>query len=403
MRKLTVILFLSLVFVSFISAEVIVKVKGNAGGVAENFVLQTNSSPLLGGSVDVEWKCKGDWTAYWGHPNMGISVGLLNFNNSPYFGTNYRVMPYLIIPFTRDKNFNVGARFGAGVSYFTDISVVNGGHIAPLMEVGLYGELELSRRVSLLAELNMDGINNMALRVPSPSIAVGYGSLGVRMRLGELPKARRRGYKYVADNPINSIWNISMTAGMIDYSTSNNNVVPVASFHADYQWFITNNYATGIGTTINYNGKYTEQGMRGADNHTNPAILNDFYIPEEKASNKFRAGVEWANTFAFGRFSYLVNVGLFLYDPIRNAYTEETNRSLVYSFKPFEEEGFMYARIGFRYRIVQGLALEANVNTFAGIFDNMQFGFNYSIPYTQRFKMKNRSSMSSLKLYKYED
>lgn len=403
MRKLTVILFLSLVFVSFISAEVIVKVKGNAGGVAENFVLQTNSSPLLGGSVDVEWKCKGDWTAYWGHPNMGISVGLLNFNNSPYFGTNYRVMPYLIIPFTRDKNFNVGARFGAGVSYFTDISVVNGGHIAPLMEVGLYGELELSRRVSLLAELNMDGINNMALRVPSPSIAVGYGSLGVRMRLGELPKARRRGYKYVADNPINSIWNISMTAGMIDYSTTNNNVVPVASFHADYQWFITNNYATGIGTTINYNGKYTEQGMRGADNHTNPAILNDFYIPEEKASNKFRAGVEWANTFAFGRFSYLVNVGLFLYDPIRNAYTEETNRSLVYSFKPFEEEGFMYARIGFRYRIVQGLALEANVNTFAGIFDNMQFGFNYSIPYTQRFKMKNRSSMSSLKLYKYED
>lgn len=403
MRKLTVILFLSLVFVSFISAEVIVKVKGNAGGVAENFVLQTNSSPLLGGSVDVEWKCKGDWTAYWGHPNMGISVGMLNFNNSPYFGTNYRVMPYLIIPFTRDKSFNVGAKFGAGVSYFTEISVVNGGHIAPLMEVGLYGELELSRRVSLLAELNMDGINNMALRVPSPSIAVGYGSLGVRMRLGELPKSRRRGYKYVADNPINSLWNISMTAGMIDYSTSNNNVVPVASFHADYQWFITNNYATGIGTTINYNGKYTEQGMRGSDNHTNPSILNDFYLPEEKASNKFRAGVEWANTFAFGRFSYLVNLGIFLYDPIRNAYTEETNRSLVYSFKPFEEEGFMYARIGFRYRIVQGLALEANVNTFAGIFDNMQFGFNYSIPYTQRFKMKNRSSMSSLKLYKYED
>lgn len=403
MRKLTVILFLSLVFVSFVSAEVIVKVKGNAGGVAENFVLQTNSSPLLGGSVDVEWKCKGDWTAYWGHPNMGISVGLLNFNNSPYFGTNYRVMPYLIIPFTRDKDFNVGARFGAGVSYFTDISVVNGGHIAPLMEVGLYGELELSRRVSLLAELNMNGINNMALRVPSPSIAVGYGSLGVRMRLGELPKARRRGYKYVADNPINSLWNISMTAGMIDYSTSNNNVVPVASFHADYQWFITNNYATGIGTTINYNGKYTEQGMRGSDNHINPSVLNDFYIPEEKASNKFRAGVEWANTFAFGRFSYLVNLGLFLYDPIRNAYTEETNRSLLYSFKPFEEEGFMYARIGFRYRIVQGLALEVNVNTFAGIFDNMQFGLNYSIPYTQRFKMKNRSSMSSLKLYKYED
>lgn len=402
LRYLLISLCLVVCYTSSLQAENYIRLKGNYGNNADVSNIKTDASPVTGLGLDYEFKLTSDAASFWNYPYFGLSLGAIDFNGSEEFGTNTFFYPYILFSSDADQLFSGGIKLGLGVSYFSQVGQINGMHFVPVAALGAVLNLRLDDQISLTGELNSHLYNNMNWNEASQSVATIYGSLGVRFQLKPIHK--RRGYCYIADDPVQAQFSISALASYTDYSPIDDNPIPNASLHADFQWRVRQVYQTGGGLTLFYNDKYQQQGQRGTEDYTNAKIFNKYFIPEESISNKLKVGVEWNNTFLFSRVAFLMDMGIMIYDPIKDAYKEETSRGIIYTYDYEKEEGWFYGRLGLRYRVTNFWNAQLYVTTFAGMIDAMQFGVSYVIPFTQQFTYTSRrSSKRRLHVFHYDD
>ena len=93
----------------------------------------------------------------------------------------------------------------------------------------------------------------------------------------------------------------------------------------------------GGGLDVFYDGVFVQQGNRGTESYTQNTRFGRYFIPTEDLANKFRAGVCLSNEFIIGRLTAVLQWGVYVYDPIRNATHDPhpvygDNRPMLYSY-----------------------------------------------------------------------
>jgi hypothetical protein len=81
----------------------------------------------------------------------------------------------------------------------------------------------------------------------------------------------------------------------------------------------------------------------GVWSYTQNTRFGRYFIPTEDIANKFRAGVCLSNEFIIGRLTAVLQWGVYVYDPIRNATHDPhpvygDNRPMLYSYDIEKEE-----------------------------------------------------------------
>ena len=94
-----------------------------------------------------------------------------------------------------------------------------------------------------------------------------------------------------------------------------------------------------------YDGVSVQQGNRGTESYTQNTRFGRYFIPTEDLANKFRAGVCLSNEFIIGRLTAVLQWGVYVYDPIRNATHDPhpvygDNRPMFYSYDIEKEDGW---------------------------------------------------------------
>lgn len=91
-----------------------------------------------------------------------------------------------------------------------------------------------------------------------------------------------------------------------------------------------------------------------------------------------------------GRLTILVDVGAYVWDPLRNCYEPEvnpkygTNRPMFYTYNINKEDGWNYIRLGMRCRVWDNLFVSASLKTHLSKAEMIEWGIGYNIPFKSR-------------------
>ena len=155
---------------------------------------------------------------------------------------------------------------------------------------------------------------------------------------------------------------------------------------------VTNWYAIGGGLDVIYDTKFVPQGTRGEVSYTDRTMNNRYFIEKNSVAMKFRAGVSLANQFMVGRVTGIFDVGIYLYDPLRDAYPDPHpshgyRRPMVYAYDVKAEDGWCYFRTGVRVRLVENFSLQATIRTHLYMVDYVEWGLSYAIPQKRKLQI----------------
>ena len=233
-------------------------------------------------------------------------------------------------------------------------------------------------------------LNNCNLVIPSSSTFALYGSVGMRYHYNER-RYREPRRRYMRGLPWNVAFNITLSTGLSDYYFYDNHKPIFGTFHIDAVRRITNCYALGGGLDVIYDSKFVMQGAREEENFNEFTDYQRYFIDNPNVANKFRVGVSFCNLFLLGRFTGILDLGLYVYDPIRDAYPHPSakhgyKRPIVYAFDPKLEDGWGYLKVGGRIRLVDNLSLQvaAHIHPYN---NRVEFGLSYAIPQKRKLQI----------------
>mgnify|MGYP001646553604 FL=1 len=82
-----------------------------------------------------------------------------------------------------------------------------------------------------------------------------------------------------------------------------------------------------------------------------------------------------------GRLSGIIDLGIYLYDPIKNSYPHTNSRhGIFYSYNINNEDGWNYIRLAIRYKIHKKLALQGGIKLHRNVAEMLEFGVGYLLP-----------------------
>ena len=102
-----------------------------------------------------------------------------------------------------------------------------------------------------------------------------------------------------------------------------------------------------------------------------------------------------SNEFIIGRVTAVLQWGVYVYDPIRNATHDPhpvygDNRPMFYSYDIEKEDGWNYFRLGVRCRVYDNLFVNASLKTHLQKAEMIEWGIGYQIPYTKKQESDGR-------------
>ncbi|HQB68780.1 MAG TPA: acyloxyacyl hydrolase [Paludibacteraceae bacterium] len=367
--------------------------------------------PALGGELAIEFPSMGnyDWQHHWRMPTVGVGLLGINLGNPKLLGTAFAVYPYLLVPVVKTKHFHLNYKIGAGLSFFTKtwndgdtLSGVNastansaiGSILNVYLTTGANFEFPISKQFSITSDIGYNHMSNGSMLQPNAGINMLQAMIGAKYLFPgcahcNKPKPPIDGFPY--DFSINLI----ASGGARELYYKDNKMYPIGSFHASMSANLTNWYALGGGFDVFYDGVFVQQGTRGAESYRNNTLFGRYFIPTEDLANKFRAGVCLSNEFIIGRVTAVLQWGVYVYDPIRNATHDPhpvygDNRPMFYSYDIEKEDGWNYFRLGVRCRVYDNLFVNASLKTHLQKAEMIEWGIGYQIPYTKKQESDGR-------------
>ena len=128
----------------------------------------------------------------------------------------------------------------------------------------------------------------------------------------------------------------------------------------------------GLGADVFYDGVYDGQTQ---------AVRT--FLTTNEFRNKFRFGMSWQHELILGRFIGGIDLGLYLYNPLKNLepYTDAKlttlNKPLIYSYNIDTEDGWFYTRITMKYLINNHLFASIGLKTHLQKAEFIEWGLGY--------------------------
>lgn len=366
------------------------------------------TDPVLGFELSYEFLPTGlqPWHYYWGMPTFGLGLQVLDLGNQDLLGQAISFYPYMLISVAHNKKYALEYKFGGGMAYLTktwedgdtehgvDAPTANaaiGSNLNVFLTTGFKLDYHITPTWDLSTELGYNHYSNGSIIQPNGGINLLYGSVGLRYIFKDCVSCKPGPSPYPA-TPYDLSFNVSAEAGsrQLYYKDQKNYFVGV--LHLGVTKTLKPWYGLGLGADFMIDNAFNRQGTRPGMTSEEITIqqqntlFNRYYVTNDDFSNKFRVGVCLSNEFIIGRFTGLLDLGVYAYDGMRNNYTTphptyNDDRPLIYSYDIDDEDGWNYFRIGGRYRVINNFYIQGLVKTHLQKAEYVTFGISYLIPF----------------------
>lgn len=388
-----------------------------------------NPNPTLGGELAIEFPSWDEfpWQQYLSKPTLGVGFVGLNLGDHKILGQSFALYPYLLIDLVKLPYFELNWKIGAGLSFFnktynrvykkynpeTDslwsyygptCNNLIGSIVNVYLTTSANFNFPITKLFAVHADFGYMHMSNGSILQPNGGINILYASLGATYRLEtECKYCKYHKKKIFPSLPYKWSLNITSSSGYRELYYGDDKGYAIASLHIGTTYNICDWYAIGGGFDAFYDGVFNQQGGTRLENLTaeqrqdqlKHTRFGRYVILNENLSNKFRVGVAMNNEFKIGRVTAILDMGVYLYDPIRLAYyTDDTykykykKRPMIYKYNIEKEDGWNYIRLGVRCRVWDNLYVQTTVKTHLTKAEMIEWGIGYQIPFIKKFNEK---------------
>jgi len=369
------------------------KIQGIYGNIIphDQHVKPLIEKPVVGTELSVEFQTMGEkpWQQFNGFPVIGLAGVWLNLGNPQKLGNAFAIYPYLSYPLIRSKHFKLSLKAGAGASYLTrtyrNTNTDIAGNTIPFdstnaavgsaLNVYFAGggslEIPISKGVSLTAEYTWNHMSNGSAVVPNSGLNLLNGFVGIKYS----PKYRNfktPSIQQFENIPHNFSLEIIASGGFRQLFYMDNRTYPIGSLVLGIYRPFNNFYRMGAGIDLFYDGVYD-----------GTSLYHRTYITTNDLKNKLRAGISWQNEVLLGRFTAGIDVGVYLYDPLKNlspyskAINEMISKPIIYPYNINDEDGWLYTRATLKYALNNHLFLSLGLKTHLQKAEFIEWGLGY--------------------------
>ena len=334
------------------------------------------------------------WQQYLNNPTVGIGLSYINLG-ADVMGHAIAMYPYIMINGLRTEHFNLKVKLAAGLAavsewyYTTDTKEENYGEatsnttfstcINAYLSGGLNLEFPITRNLTLNGEFGFLHMSNGRTKEPNKGANILYGGVGIVAMINPVAGEEKEPIIF-PDLPYNWSLNITASSGIHAADRTDAHRFLLLSMHVGAIYNTCNWHGIGLGADLFYNdaigNKDTNRGM---------------YVVTEDNWRRLRGGLSINNEFKFGRVTAMLDWGVYLFNPVRNLYTNNHPiygtgpRPLFYkSESTGTDEAFHYIRFGVKYRICDNIYLQALAKTHMHICELIEFGVGYQIPFLKK-------------------
>jgi hypothetical protein len=348
---------------------------------------------VFGTELSVEFQTMGEkpWQQFNSFPVFGIGSVWLNLGNPQKLGNAFALYPYLSYSLIRTRHFRLNMKVGAGASYLTktyrntntnslgetipfdSTNAAIGSALNVYLSAGGSLEIPISKGFSLTAEYTWNHMSNGSTVAPNSGLNLLNGFIGLKY----FPNYRKFNYpskQILKDIPHKYSFEIIASGGFRQIYYLDNRTYPIASIVFGVYRPITNFYRMGLGLDAFYDGVYD-----------GTSLYQRTYITSNLLRNKLRVGISWQHEVLLGRISAGIDLGLYLYDPLKNlspyndAKNGQLNKPLIYPYDINNEDGWFYTRATFKYALTNHIFISLGLKTHLQKAEFIEWGLGYRL------------------------
>lgn len=369
------------------------KIEGIYGNIIphDQHVKPLIENPVCGTEFSVEFQTMGEkpWQQFNSFPVIGLGMVWLNLGNPQKLGNAFAIYPYLSFPLIRSKYFKLNVKAGAGVSYLTktyrNTNTNSMGEVIPFdstnaaigsaLNVYFSGggslEIPISKGFSLTAEYTWNHMSNGSTVSPNSGLNLLNGFVGIKY-FPHYKKFTLPSKQVLEDIPRKYTFEINVSGGYRQLFYLDNRTYPIADIALSLHRPLTNFYRMGFGIDVFYDGVYD-----------GTSLYTRNYITTDELSNKLRVGTSWQQELMLGRFTAGIDLGLYLYDPLKNtapypdAKNETLNKPLIYPYNINYEDGWFYTLGTLKYALDKHIFVSVGLKTHLQKAEFIEWGLGY--------------------------
>ena len=367
--------------------------------------------PVMGGELAFEWLPQGNypWQRWWNMPIIGVALQGIDMGNNAVWGQSFAVYPYLAIPLGNPKKTYFHFKMGLGLSVNTktfNMTDTLGGIKSPLanssigsilngfMLLGVDCVVPITKGFYFNANAGYNHMSNGNIFQPNAGFNIVFLTVGASYRFDHCPRCEKP-LPPKESFPYNFAANVTIAAGTRELYYKDSKRYVIGSIHAGVTYQVAPFYAVGGGLDFFYDGAFNQQGYTSGMTKAEKAeqqmhtTYNRYYIENENFINKVRVGISLNNEFPISRVTILFDWGVYLYDPLKNAYTHKKENNInsvgiLYKYDIQKEDGWNYFRLGLRCRLYDNLYAQVSVKTHLQKAEFIEFGLGYQFPFKKQ-------------------
>ncbi len=307
--------------------------------------------PLYSLSVSGKTTGSNEWHRIYNFPEIGIDFLYTDLSYPEVLGQAYALMPHIKFSIWERNSFNLSLKNCLGLGYLTKKydrtenykNTAIGTHLNLALNIVLESEITIKDNYIVSAGIGMTHFSNGRTAVPNKGINI---------------PALKLGFAYSKPR------NLPSTDEVL-HQKRNTELIMVASggFSADYPTGGPISPRAGLSTLISLP---VSKGLRLGAGHDffyyyNKEHLLSHLTGDYQEQQHFNHGAFFAFQMDFGRTSFLIHKGVYVYD------------------KHDFQRSFFYHRAGFRHKVYRNIILNLTLKThyFKAQFIEMGIGYNF--------------------------
>lgn len=368
--------------------------------------------PAIGGQVAFEWHTDGSrqWHLDFNKPMVGVALQVLDLSNPDILGQMIAPYAYINIPMVRSRVVDFNAMIAGGFGFCTkpcdleaarndprrdmkkmaaDYNFIIGGPFTFNLQAGLNLDFHVHKDVTLTLGVGYNHFSSGSLFQPNSGLNLFQGQVGVKYS----PVVRKLTKPVTAPKDTTKMkrWygEVIASGGAKIIYFQDTKYYGCASLNVGGYYRTCRQHRIGLGVDVFYDGAFTTTAKQDGSGKWVPDKTNTnfkkTFTAEDKFANKLRVGIDIANELIIGRFMLGFQVGIYLYDPVKNmepyAKAQEAanngkslNKGVFYSYDPDKEDGWNYFRLSFKYYITKHLLAQIAFKTHLQKVEFVEFG-----------------------------
>lgn len=307
----------------------------------------------FGLTVDRQTSGSQSWHGSFNRPTVGLGFLHLTLGNPEQLGTGTAIYGYLDFPLVKREKFIFHYKWGTGIGYVSKPfdrmdnykNTAIGSAFNMFASMLLETRYRIGDRFWFTSGLGFNHWSNSAIEVPNLGINVPTFTMGIQgyfsdFRL-ELEKRKPE------DLPKDIEFTVFGASGAREIQPVDGKLFGVVHVFAEAVRRMDNKRKVGLGVDVFYDASDLEEYNRDTAN-----------IPLDNGSEFVKLGIHITHELVFGRFSAIVNMGVYL----RNN---------------FEFDGPIYHRMAYRYYVTEHLFIDSGFKSHWAVAENYELGIGY--------------------------